>query len=438
MSETKVSVIIPVYNAGEYLATTLDSVCKQTLREIEIICVDDGSTDNSTEIINEYILKDNRISLIRQANLFAGAARNNGLSRAKGDYIIFWDSDDFFAEKALEIMYNKMTEDEADICLCNAFKYYSEFDKSLCSDEFVNYAILPETTPFNRKDIPDKIFNMGANVPWNKMFRTAFIRENGLEFQPVRQANDTYFVLMAIFLAEKITYVKNRLVHYRCDSEGSITSGKVSIPPGAFEAYFYLKTELEKQESYTEENKKSFINRAARGMLRILHLPAVEQDYMAVREFLIIEGFEKLGLLCEKDVYDAQWVYNDIQSVYSRTPTEHMIYKFGEARKSKDKIKSTSIKRKQQLDKKTKQLEKAEADNAELKQRVASLQAQLNENKEKLKQAKTELKKERAEKTDFEKKYRTVNASFMALRKKWYVRLFVKLENILKSIKKSK
>lgn len=425
MSEIKVSVIMPVYNAQRHLAQTLESVCNQTLKDIELICVDDGSTDNSREIIKEFMQRDGRIALVSQQNLFAGTARNNGLSKAKGEYVVFWDSDDFFNEKALEIMYNKITADNADICLCNAFKYYTEFDKSLCSDEFVSYGILPKETPFNKNDIPDKIFNMGANVPWNKMFRTEFIKANRLEFQNTRQANDTYFVLMAIFLADKITYVKNRLVHYRCDTDGSITSGKAAVPPGAFEAYLYLKYELEKREDYSEENKRSFINRAARGMLRILHITASQDDFEKVREFLVGEGFEKLGVLCDKEVFDAEWVYNDIQSVLLKSSTEHMLYKYSEVRKSKDKIKSTSIKRKQQLDKKAKLLEKAEDDNKRLNEELEALNGRL-------KAARSELEMLKKEKEQLEKKHEATQKSFMSLRKKWYVRLFVKIENILK------
>ena len=263
-----------------------------------------------------------------------------------------------------------------------------------------------------------------------------FIRKNGLEFQCIRQANDTYFVLMAIFLAERITYVKNRLVHYRCDTEGSITSGKVAVPPCAFDAYMYLKNELEKQETYTKENKKSFVNRAARGMLRILHITATEADFEKVRDFLVNEGFAGLGLICDKEYYDAEWVYNDIQSVLTRTPAEHMMYKFGEARKSKDKIKSTSIKRKQQLDKNEKLLDKKTEENEVLKQELASLKAKVKKEEEAKKQLKAKAEKLQREKNELEKKYKAVDSSFMALRRRWYVRLFVKLENIIKGLKK--
>ena len=93
--ETKVSVIIPVYNAEKYLRQCLDSVVNQTLRDIEIICVDDGSTDGSIEILREYEQKDSRVKVLCQKNQYAGVARNNGLSHASGEYVFFMDSDDY-------------------------------------------------------------------------------------------------------------------------------------------------------------------------------------------------------------------------------------------------------------------------------------------------------------------------------------------------------
>ncbi|MCC8015955.1 MAG: glycosyltransferase, partial [Clostridiales bacterium] len=123
MKNIKVSVIIPVYNSEKYLKQCLESVINQTLKEIEIICVDDGSTDNSLKILTALSEKDGRISVLRQQNLFAGAARNNGIKHAKGKYLVFWDSDDFFEAGALSALYKKCEKENADICLCGAYTY---------------------------------------------------------------------------------------------------------------------------------------------------------------------------------------------------------------------------------------------------------------------------------------------------------------------------
>ena len=106
MSEIKVSVILPVYNVEKYIRQCLDSIVNQTLKDIQIICVDDGSTDSSPEIIEEYARKDSRVIAIHQENGGAGAARNNGLRHAAGKYLSFLDSDDFFELNMLEEAYN--------------------------------------------------------------------------------------------------------------------------------------------------------------------------------------------------------------------------------------------------------------------------------------------------------------------------------------------
>lgn len=121
--EIKVSVVMPVYNAENYLFDSLGNVLKQTLKDIEVICVDDGSTDRSAEIIEDYASRDFRLSLIRQKNQYAGAARNAGLAKCRGKYVVFWDADDRFALDALEKLYTKAEADEADLCVCDIRKW---------------------------------------------------------------------------------------------------------------------------------------------------------------------------------------------------------------------------------------------------------------------------------------------------------------------------
>ena len=111
----KVSVIIPVYNAEKYLRQCLDSVVNQTLQEIEIICVDDGSTDGSLAILREYEAADSRVKVLTQKNQYAGVARNNGMAAATGEYYAFMDADDYYSENALASMYNIAAEHELDV-----------------------------------------------------------------------------------------------------------------------------------------------------------------------------------------------------------------------------------------------------------------------------------------------------------------------------------
>ena len=119
----KVSVIIPVYNVQDYLRECLDSILNQTLKELELICVDDGSTDKSLEILREYEKKDNRVIVLTQHNKGAGAARNKGLEIARGEYLSFLDSDDFFATGMLEESYRKCKKENAEVCVYQVVRY---------------------------------------------------------------------------------------------------------------------------------------------------------------------------------------------------------------------------------------------------------------------------------------------------------------------------
>ncbi|MBR5160328.1 MAG: glycosyltransferase family 2 protein, partial [Thermoguttaceae bacterium] len=131
-----ISVIIPVYNVEPYLRECLDSVVNQTFRDIEIICVNDGSTDGSPAILEEYAAKDSRIIIIHQQNGGLSAARNSGMNAAKGDFILFVDSDDYIKQNTLEITYNAAIESGAEMvmfCIYNDKNFAPAAIKAPCS-----------------------------------------------------------------------------------------------------------------------------------------------------------------------------------------------------------------------------------------------------------------------------------------------------------------
>ena len=117
-----ISVIIPIYNTEQYLKECLDSVCSQSYKDIEIICINDGSTDNSEEITRSYAQQDKRIKLISQKNQGLSITRNNGVSQAQGEYLFFLDSDDTIEQNAIETLYNRAERTQADIVICNLNK----------------------------------------------------------------------------------------------------------------------------------------------------------------------------------------------------------------------------------------------------------------------------------------------------------------------------
>ncbi len=122
----KVSIVLPIYNVSEYLRKSLNSLVKQTLQEIEIICINDGSTDNSLEIVKEYAKRDNRIVVVDKKNEGQGIARNLGINMAKGEYIGFVDPDDWVKPDMYEKMYNQAKKFSSEIVICDLSKYVEE------------------------------------------------------------------------------------------------------------------------------------------------------------------------------------------------------------------------------------------------------------------------------------------------------------------------
>jgi len=247
--ELKVSVIIPCYNAERFLGECLDSLLNQTLKGIEIICVDDGSTDNTRSILDAYVQKDLRFKYLTQQNQFAGVARNKGMEIAKGEYLAFLDADDFFEPTMLEEMYKKSKEDNADLCISGGSMY--DVRTGEVSYKYrVNYEFLPSKTPFSWKDIEKNIFSVGIVAPWGKLYKKSFIEENHFKFQALERANDFFFTQSALVSAERITVVDKPLFTYRTGTSTSLVETMDSNPLCFYEAKIALREFLIERELY--------------------------------------------------------------------------------------------------------------------------------------------------------------------------------------------
>ncbi|HIZ11233.1 MAG TPA: glycosyltransferase [Candidatus Eubacterium faecavium] len=329
MKNVKVSVIIPVYNAEKYLEKCLDSVTRQTLSEMEIICVDDGSADSSLEILERYAASDPRILIKRQQNLFAGAARNNGMDTAKGKYLVFWDSDDYFEKNALETLYKKCEKEQADICLCGAFTVDGETGKRAVDETFLKRRFLPKGSVFSIKTNPEYIFNMASNTPWQRMFRADFVKAHGLRFQDLRHANDTYFVLCAMFYAERITYTEKPLVNYRTNNALSVTGSASKDPLCAYKAYAAVYEELGKA-GLSGKALQSFHSKLLSGLIREIMLQTDENGLKTAYYKIRDEGFAFFGLdkHTEPDYYYFKSDYEDMLFIREHALSEFLIYKY--------------------------------------------------------------------------------------------------------------
>lgn len=221
-NEPLISVIVPVYNVEKYLGQCLDSIINQTLKDIEIICVDDGSTDGSLDILNSYKEKDDRIIILKQKNLYAGVARNNGLKVAKGKYLSFLDSDDFFDANMLEDMYNQAEKDKSDVVVCNFCEYNTNTKETRFRVKIKNRFIAK--SPFSPKDIINDIFIFGGLNAWSKLFRRQLFIDNDLHFEPCACCNDFTCVCTAMAACKKISILEKPYVHYRINQSSNITA----------------------------------------------------------------------------------------------------------------------------------------------------------------------------------------------------------------------
>ena len=222
VTDIKVSVIMPIYNAYDYLRPAIDSVLDQTLKEIELICVDDGSTDSSFDLIKEYQKKDERIRIVTETNAGPALARNNGIKRARGEYIAFLDADDFFEPTLLEKLYALATEKDLDIALCEYDIFNSRRATFEAAPPVEHGEIYKDGEVTSKRLCPDKIFLSTNGAAWNKLFRRSFVIEKQLVFlNDAKVYEDVYFTVSALSLAERVAKVSEVLVHHRIYTDQS-------------------------------------------------------------------------------------------------------------------------------------------------------------------------------------------------------------------------
>lgn len=220
-NQPKVSVILPVYNVGKYLRQSLDSLINQTLKDIEIICVDDGSTDDSYEILEEYKEKDNRIKVIHKENKGTGAARNDGLRLATGECIGFVDPDDWVKPNMFERLYKEIKEKNLDIAMCMPDGYDEKNAVNTPFPYFVdaNFEHIIDDRVFNWRDLSPFQYPMCV---WNKLYTKKLFDENNIDFAQGLDFEDHKVIFGTLLTAERMFFIREKLYVYRFNREGSV------------------------------------------------------------------------------------------------------------------------------------------------------------------------------------------------------------------------
>lgn len=205
----KVSVVVPVYNGERSVASCLDNLTKQSLKEIEIICVNDGSTDNSLEVINDYIKKDPRIRVVSQKNGGLSAARNTGLRNVKTPFVMFCDCDDIFDDEMCEKMVGAMVENDVDIVACGTEVEYKAHSEIAESDS--NYYRIK----FSGKNYINEEITSRTDVSvCDKIFKVELINKHGIKFPEGLNNEDYYFYNAYMSISDTILFITKKMYKY--------------------------------------------------------------------------------------------------------------------------------------------------------------------------------------------------------------------------------
>jgi glycosyltransferase involved in cell wall biosynthesis len=301
-----VSIIVPVYNMSEYLNRCLDSLINQTLKNIEIICINDGSTDNSPEILNEYAKKDNRIKVINQQNKKLSITRNVGIKAAKGEYIGFIDADDYIDSDFYEKLYKKAKNDNADIVRA---PYYWVYPNGKKRPEPIN-KVIQEKAERNE----NLNFNEHSVIIWNAVYNTDFINSYNILFDTEDiKAEDIMFTARCQLFAQNIKSVGDTFYYYMQDNPNSTKTINITKLRSANIVYYKLVNLLNmgrlKKEFYNTEFK--------RGTWR---LDNIFRDGLKVKDFnrkeknKYLKNYCKTARLYKKDYgsFDKLFPYNSL------------------------------------------------------------------------------------------------------------------------------
>lgn len=256
----KISIIVPIYNVEAYLGRCLESVLSQSLLEIEIIAVNDGSTDGSLNILNEYASKDERIVVIDQKNQGVSAARNAALPLVKGEYIGFVDPDDWIEREMYEAMYSSGVQKKADIVMCTYIREFGSHSKVKKFD-------LPDTITYCNEDVQYKIMrrligplkeevanpeNLDAwGTVWSKIYRAELLKQNQLRFvdlQLIGSNEDSLFNIHAFYHAQSFVFLNRPYYHYWRANDRSVTTGyKPALTNQFLQLYDFIESFIEEK-----------------------------------------------------------------------------------------------------------------------------------------------------------------------------------------------
>ena len=240
-----ISVIIPCYNCQDTLEHCLSTVLGQTFHDFEVIIIDDGSHDESVHICTRYAATDSRIHIHHQTHQGPGVARNTGISLARGKYLMFLDADDFFESDLLEALYHRAVLTAADITACRfwVFDDIVKIDRDVEWD--IDISVFRDRFTFCPRDFSQQIFQIFNTASWFSLYKKDFIVANDIRFSAWTRSEDNLFTMGAVAMAERVSVVNRRLIHYRVNRTQKLENNLLNLWQNTFRAFYDVRTYLE-------------------------------------------------------------------------------------------------------------------------------------------------------------------------------------------------
>ena len=236
MRQPQVSIIVPVYNVQNYIERCLNSLVNQTFKDIEIITINDGSTDKSLELLNKYAKEDIRVSVIDLGDEGVSYCRNLGIEKANGKYIMFVDSDDWIDSNMVEVMYKKAEENNLDLVMCSYIREFKDRSKEkifnlpkeiIYKENEVKNELLRKLVGPIKEELSNPELLDALGTVWGKLYRVDILKENKLKFVDLKEigsAEDTLFNIFTFNYLKKVMFLNKPMYHYWRDNPKSVTS----------------------------------------------------------------------------------------------------------------------------------------------------------------------------------------------------------------------
>lgn len=315
----KVSVILPVYNAEEHVRECLDSLLGQSLKDVEILCTDRGSTDGSAAILREYAARYPRIRVLEEKISGLHAALNAGLREAVGEYVYICGAHDYFDAQMLETMYLHAAAERAQVCVCAACLFDEAIRSCTKLTDWLNAELLPAGSTYSAKDIADNLYSVIGPDVRNKLISGKYLREIKLAFPEGQDTNALYFGFLLLAQAACITVCKDTFVTHR-EAAVCTANSEAEHTLGFYVSMLETRAAL-KNADLLKVADRSFVNYCLHDALARLDAASSGEAYSKIYRVLQREGFEKLGMMQRSRKYfDEETEYERMLAILNTEP----------------------------------------------------------------------------------------------------------------------